>query len=189
VWWAVGALILAAAAVVAIVFGDDLRGTSPADSQDTTGKAAAQSTAAPALPSSGESTAAPTDTATPTASTSATPTAPAGGEDPLGLGVPMTSPPCDGTWVVILGSATDPASYAEDVRNLLGVDPRARYVLTEGACSSLRQRTDEGNQIYAVYLGPYPDQTSACTVSTGIGGGVYVKRMDTTTPPEQTWSC
>jgi len=187
--------------VVAIVFGDDLRGTTAADSQQTRDKAAAKSAAqstAPTLPSLGETSPVPSDTPssatetappTPTDATSATPSAPVAGQDPLGLGVPMTSPPCDGTWVVIVGSATDPASYAEDVSQLLGIDPQVKYVLTEGACSSLRQRTDEGNQIYAAYLGPYPDQKSACTLSTGIGGGVYVKRLDTTTPPEKTWPC
>ena len=192
-WWALGVLILAAAAVVAIVFGDDLRGTSAADSQGkTTDKDTTTASADPALPSAGGSTQTPTDTTAPTTDTAAPttgPTSSAAGGDPLGIGVPMTSPACDGTWVVIVGSATNPDSYAADVPALLGADPQARYVLTEGACASLRQRTTDGNQIYAVYLGPYPDQSSACAVSTEAGGGAYVKRMDDTTPPDQTWEC
>ena len=62
-------------------------------------------------------------------------------------------------------------------------------MLTPGQCTSLRQSTAEGSQIYAVYLGPYPDQASACSTSTGIGNGAYVKQMDPTIPPEQTWEC
>ena len=69
------------------------------------------------------------------------------------------------------------------------MDPGAKYVLTQGACLSLRQSMPDGSQIYAVYLGPYPDQAAACTVSIEFGGGAYVKRMDNTTPPEQTWQC
>ena len=58
-----------------------------------------------------------------------------------------------------------------------------------GQCASLRQQTADGNQIYAVYLGPYPDQASACSASTSIGNGAYGKQMDATIPPEQTWEC
>jgi serine/threonine-protein kinase len=178
--------------VVAIFFGDELRGTPAADSEDTTTGDQVTSTA-PTLPSLDDSTSTPTDTAVPptdtAAPTTATPTATAAGGDPLGLGVPMSAPACDGTWVVIVGSATDPASYADGVSALLSANTQAKYVLTQGACASLRQQSPEGNQIYAVYLGPYPDQASACTVSTSTGNGAYVKRMDDTTPPEQTWEC
>src|SRR3712207_6067974 len=58
--WSLGALILAAAAVVAIFFQDELRGTSNAGSDETTATDRTQSTA-PTEPSLGESTAPPTD--------------------------------------------------------------------------------------------------------------------------------
>jgi serine/threonine-protein kinase len=54
---------------------------------------------------------------------------------------------------------------------------------------SMRQRTPEGSQIYAVYLGPFPDQATACSVRAGIGGGADAKRMDNATPAEQLWQC
>jgi serine/threonine-protein kinase len=185
-----GALVLAAALLAIVVTNPEVDGTTASDSQqeETTAAEDPTDTPAPALSTPGGSedpTSAPATTAsveTPTATET-------GGSDPLGLGVAMTSPACDGTWVVILGSATDPASYAAGVTALLSSNPEAKYVLTQGACSSLRQQTADGDQIYAVYLGPYPDQAAACEVSTGIGGGVYVKRMDATTPADQTWEC
>ena len=53
----------------------------------------------------------------------------------------------------------------------------------------MRQQTPEGAQIYAVYVGPYPDQAAACAARSAIGGNAYVKRMDNATPPEQLWTC
>jgi cell division septation protein DedD len=177
--------------VAAILLGDP-----PSDGTPAAGTLDQQTTApqdpgtsVPALPTvdGGTPTSsipAPTD---PNATTTAAPSGT--GTDPLGLGVSMTPPACDGTWIVILGSATDPATYLDDVTALLSRDANAKYALTQGACASLRQATPEGNQIYAVYLGPYPDQAAACAVSATTGSGAYVKRMDDTTPPDQTWAC
>jgi hypothetical protein len=193
-WWALGALVLTAAAVVAILFGDGLAGDPSAAGDQQKTKATPTQSTDPALPTLGETTAPPTDTGLPPdtgvpTDTTAPPTATEASSDPLGLGVPMTPPACDGTWIIILNSAIDPATYAEDVTAALGIDPEAKYVLTEGQCASLRQATDDGNQIYAVWIGPYPDQQAACDVRNGIGGGAYVKRMDATTPPTQTYTC
>ena len=187
VLWALAALVLGTAAVVAILFRDDLRGTSAAGSEGTTATDRAEPTGSagedPGIPAD-ESV--PTDTALPT---TGAPTSSGTADDPLGIGVPMTPPACDGTWIVIVASAVDPATYGADVTAGLATDPSARYVLTQGQCASLRQSTADGGRIYAVYLGPYPDQASACATSTGIGNGAYVKRMDDTTPPDQTWEC
>jgi serine/threonine-protein kinase len=124
-------------------------------------------------------------------STSAAPsgTAPAQLPGDLNVGVPISSPTCDSTWVVFLGAAIDPATYPADVSTLLASRSDAKYLLTEGGCSSMRQRTAEGTQIYAVYVGPYPDQAAACAARSAIGGNAYVKRMDNSTPPEQLWTC
>ena len=54
---------------------------------------------------------------------------------------------------MILRLAMDLVTYPDDVSALLSTDPSAKYVLTAGQCASLRQQTDTGNQIYAVYLG------------------------------------
>ena len=191
VWWTLGVLVLAAALLAIVLTNPEVDGTTASDSQqeETTTVQDPTDTPGPATSTPGGTENPTSAPATTGSEASATATEPGAGDDPLGLGVAMTSPACDGTWIVILGSATNPASYASGVTALLSGNPEAKYVLTQGACSSLRQQTADGDQIYAVYLGPYPDQASACAVSTEIGGGVYVKRMDDRTPPEQTWEC
>jgi hypothetical protein len=74
----------------------------------------------------------------------------------LNLGVPISSPACDSTWVVFLGAAVDAVTHQADVSTLLNSHSGAQYLLTEGGCSSMRQRTPEGSLIYAVYIVPYP---------------------------------
>jgi serine/threonine-protein kinase len=128
----------------------------------------------------------------PDANEPAQPSAPPAAETPTGdlsLGVPMTSPACDGGWVVFLGAATEPATYAEDVRVLLARRSDAKYTLTQGGCSSMRQQLPDGTLIYAVWTGPYPDQATACAARTQAGDGAYVKRMDNVTPADQLWQC
>lgn len=117
---------------------------------------------------------------------------PGGGETAdgdLALETPMTEPTCDGSWVVFVGAATNPASYQDMVTRLLESHPSSKYTVTAGGCASMRQSLPDGTLIYAVYVGPYPDQAAACADAARIGGGAYVKRMDDVTPPEQTWDC
>jgi hypothetical protein len=101
----------------------------------------------------------------------------------------MTAPACDGSWVVFLGAATDPARYVADVRVLLDGTPSAQYTLTQGGCSSMRQKMPDGTLIYTVWTGPYADRAAACAARASLGSTAYVKRMDDTTPAEQTWEC
>ena len=107
----------------------------------------------------------------------------------LGLGVPISPPACDGSWVVFVGNSTDPALYRTEVPAFLSSRPGSKYLLTEGGCSSMRQRMPDGNQIYAVYIGPYPTQADACAARAQAGGDAYVKRMDNSTPAAQLWQC
>jgi serine/threonine-protein kinase len=131
----------------------------------------------------GDAAASPSVRPTPSAEPSGT----ASGD--LGLGVPMSTPACDGSFMVFLGAATDPAAYAADVRALMSSRPGAMYTLTRGGCSSMRQQLDDGSLIYAVYVGPYPDQATACAARSAVGGSAYVKRMDNSTPATQLWQC
>jgi serine/threonine-protein kinase len=107
----------------------------------------------------------------------------------LGLAVPISSPACDGTFVVFLGAATDPAGYVSAINHLLNSQPDTHYTLTQGGCSSMRQQLPDGSLIYAVYVGPFPDQAAACSARGEIGGDAYIKRMDDVTPPDQPWPC
>jgi hypothetical protein len=137
------------------------------------------------------STAPTEDTESPTTGSPPGSTAPPQPEGDLGLSTPISRPACDGSWVVFVGSAVDAATYADDVAAQLAAHPGSAYLLTEGSCSSLRQRLPDGRSIYAVYLGPFPTQAAACAERNGVdaGAGAYVKALDNVTPAEQLWEC
>ncbi len=104
----------------------------------------------------------------------------------LGLATAMTTPACDGSYVVVLGSAITPARYRADVQQFLAAHPGARYLHTPTTgCGSLRQQVN-GADVYAVFDGPFPSKASACARR---GGSAYVKRLDNTSPPAQVVSC
>jgi hypothetical protein len=117
------------------------------------------------------------------------PVGPQSANGDLGLAVPISSPACDGTWVVFLGAATNPATYVSAVNHLLNSRPGTHYTLTRDGCTSMRQQLPDGSLIYAVYLGPFADQAAACSVRGRVGGDAYVKRMDDVTPADQPWGC
>lgn len=75
----------------------------------------------------------------------------------------MSYPPCNGIGIVVVGNAVTPQRYKQDVARLLAQNPGAAYLRTDVSCKSLRQRSDEGNPIYAVYYiaGPEPRQVCA----------------------------
>ena len=119
----------------------------------------AQSPAAPA--------AAPRDTGT-------------GGD--LGVSVPMSRPPCDGTGIVVLGNAVTPGQYAADVQRLLDAFPGSSYLRTDQSCPSLRQASDAGNPIYAVYRVAGRTYDEICAAVHAAGDGAYGRMLTTTAP-------
>jgi hypothetical protein len=87
-------------------------------------------------------------------------------------------PPCDGSYALIVGSVTTPIGYQDAVVRLLEATPGARWFTTEGTCASLRDRSDEGTLIHAVYLGPFRTAEEALA-SCGAGpSDAYAKRLD-----------
>jgi hypothetical protein len=123
----------------------------------------------------------PTGSATPQVpqsptSTSTPPPAPSGD---LNVGIPMSHPACDGTGIVVLGNAITPGRYQADVARLLAANPGASYLRTDKSCPSLRQATEEGNPIYAVYR----VAEEVCNAVRAAGGGAYGKLLDNTTDP------
>lgn len=107
----------------------------------------------------------------------------------LGLAVPMTVPECDGTGIVVLGNAVEPGAYAEEISELLAQHPGASYLRTDQACPSLRQRSDAGNPIYAVYRLAGDTPAEVCASVAAAGGGSYGKWLDHTTDPTTTVAC
>jgi serine/threonine-protein kinase len=87
-------------------------------------------------------------------------------------------PPCDGSFVLIVGSVTSPIGYQDAVVRLLDATPGATWFTTEGTCGSLRDRSDGGTLIHTVYLGPFRT-AEAALASCGAGPpDAYVKRLD-----------
>ncbi|WP_051515631.1 zinc ribbon domain-containing protein [Candidatus Blastococcus massiliensis] len=193
-WSVLGVLVVAALIAGLVVFlsgSDDDNTAAAADRTSATSSSTQEresdETRAPRTREDDEpSSSRPTRTVSPRPLPS-TPPAPAAGS--LDVGVEMTPPACDGSWVVFLGAATEPATYASDIRALLNSQPNAKYLVTQGSCTSMRQALDDGTLIYTVYIGPYADQTTACAARAAVGGAAYVKRMDNATPPDQTWQC
>ncbi|HEY5852922.1 MAG TPA: serine/threonine-protein kinase [Aldersonia sp.] len=107
----------------------------------------------------------------------------------LGLAIPMTIPECDGTGIVVLGNAVEPGDYAAEISALLAQHPGASYLRTDQACPSLRQRSDAGNPIYAVYRVAGYTRADVCAAVAAAGGGSYGKWLDTSTDPTIMVAC
>jgi serine/threonine protein kinase, bacterial len=107
----------------------------------------------------------------------------------LGLPTPMSHPNCNGGGIVVLGNVTTPGMYAAGVQNLLNARPGASYLRTDQACPSLRQASDEGNPIYAVFKFAGTTQREVCTAVRAAGGGAYGKWLDYSTDPAYIIPC
>jgi serine/threonine-protein kinase len=107
----------------------------------------------------------------------------------LGLPTPMSYPNCNGRGIVVLGNVTTPGTYAAGVQNLLNAHPGASYLRTDQACPSLRQESDEGNPIYAVFKFAGTTQREVCTAVRAAGGGAYGKWLDYSTDPAYIIPC
>ena len=186
-----GAAALLAAVGLVAFFGARLGGTS-----SSSPSASPAPDAAP-----GKGTMAETVTMTAPAVTVTRPgQPPAGGAPPrprsesvpagdLGLHIPMTTPRCNGQGIVILGSVTTPGEYEQGVQRLLDANPGAGYLRTDMSCPSLRQATDAGNPIYAVYAPGGTTQGEVCSRVRAVGGIAYGKWLDMTTDPAYIIPC
>jgi serine/threonine-protein kinase len=159
-------------------------------------RTSSQAGATPTPSASSSPTPTPTSAPPPTSSSAAPPVTTtqvtvrtsvnvAGGAD-LGLATPLTTPACDGSFVVVLGSAITPARYRADVQRFLDAHPGAHYLHTPTTgCGSLRQQVN-GADVYAVYDGPFASKEAACGRRSGNS---YVRRLDNTTSPATVISC
>lgn len=101
----------------------------------------------------------------------------------------MSTPACDGQGIVVLGNVTTPGQYASGIQRLLNMYPGASYLRTDQSCPSLRQRSDEGNPIYAVYRPAGTTQAQVCAAVRAAGGDSYGKWLNTTTDPGYFMRC
>ena len=106
----------------------------------------------------------------------------------LGLDVPLSRPSCDGTGIVVLGSAYTPGKYRQEVARMLSLNPGASYLRTDLACPSLRQEVN-GNPIYAVYRVAGTTRAQVCAAVAAAGKGTYGKWLDTDSDPAAGIDC
>jgi hypothetical protein len=115
-------------------------------------------------------------------------TPPRGGVD-LNVGIPVSYPTCDGTGIVVLGNAVSPGSYKADVQRLLADNPGASYPRTDQSCPSLRQATETGSPIYAVFRVAGRTPPEVCSAVRAAGGNAYGKWLDTAADPSYVIPC
>lgn len=189
--WALGALVVVLLVALAGVVGFFL--LSP-DDEPPVATPPEQSWSAP--PVSDEVTVTVTPTAPAPETTVVTQAAPAGdrGNDAgdagdLGLSVPLTRPACDGRGIVVLYSAVTPGAYEQEIASALAQFPGASYLRTDMACSSLRQRDQNGNVIYAVYRPSGYSQQELCADVRTAGPPAYGRWLDTSSDPAALVTC
>lgn len=128
----------------------------------------------------------PSPTPTRTASTGARPPAT---NVALNVSAPIAQPACDGTGIVVLGSAINPGRYDAEIQRFLDAFPGASYLRTDHTCPSLRQSTAVGNPIYAVYRPAGRTHEEVCAAVRAAGGDAYGKWLDATTDPAYMIRC
>jgi cytoskeletal protein RodZ len=150
------------------------------------------STAAPA-PVAPTAAPAPAPTAPPPAATVAATTAPPATGDtvPGDLGVanrPMTRPVCSGGYITVLASNVASQTSAAGIEQVLEQYPESEYLRTDQSCPSL-DRSGEGEPIYVVYFGPFPEPTDACLARSEGPDGAYARQLSNDVGPDHAVNC
>lgn len=107
----------------------------------------------------------------------------------LNVSAPISQPACDGTGIVVLGSAVQPGRYDVEIQRFLDAHPGASYLRTDHACPSLRQASGAGDPIYAVYYPAGRTQPEVCAAVRAAGGDAYGKWLDESTEPTYRIPC
>ncbi|UUO01115.1 hypothetical protein M4D79_21030 [Mycolicibacterium novocastrense] len=107
----------------------------------------------------------------------------------LNVNTPISQPSCDGMGIVVLSNAVTPGRYDAEIQSALNRFPGASYLRTDHSCPSLRQMSDNGTPIYAVYRSAGRTQADVCAAVRQAGGGAYGKWLDNTTDPKYIIPC
>ncbi len=124
-----------------------------------------------------------------TTTTATTPSRPDASRVALNVSKPITQPACDGMGIVVLRNAVTPGKYDAEIQRGLDDFPDASYLRTDHSCPSLRQVSDEGTPIYAVYRPAGRTQAEVCAAVRRAGGDAYGKWLDTVTDPRTLMTC
>jgi serine/threonine-protein kinase len=112
------------------------------------------------------------------------------GDNDLVLATSPTYQPCvPPTGIVVIESAFSPGSYAADVQRLPDGHPGAMWLRTDRSWPSLRQATESGDPIYAVYRVAGYTEADICAGVRAEGGGDYGKWLDTVHTPDYVVPC
>jgi serine/threonine-protein kinase len=171
---------------------DDFGGPHVVIQVDTSPKTQSATSGRSSAPPTASSRPSPTSSSRPSSSPAPpkTPGVPPITDPDLGLDTPLSRPACDGSGIVILGSAYTPGKYREQIERLLTYNPGASYLRTDLACPSLRQSVD-GNPVYAVYRigGRTKQQVCAVLATVPAGPGTYGKWLNSDPDPDNRIDC
>lgn len=154
--------------------------------------AAPPPTNAPATPTIPITPASTTTAAPPASPTTVTAVPPAPGDTvPGDLGVtgrPMQRPVCTGAYITVLGSNVASRTNAAGIQQLLEQYPGSEYLRTDQSCRSL-DRSAEGEPIYVVFLGPFPERSDACIARAQGPDGAYARQLSDEVGPDHGVAC
>ena len=116
---------------------------------------------------------------------------PPGDTVPGDLGVtgrPMQRPVCTGGYITVLGSNVASRTSAAGIQQLLERYPGSEYLRTDQSCRSL-DRSAEGEPIYVVFLGPFPERSDACIARAQGPDGAYARQLSDEVGPDHGVAC
>ena len=102
----------------------------------------------------------------------------------LGLAVPISTPACDGTAIVVVANATNPRTCHDEITRALDNHPGAQYLRTDQSCPSLRPQDDNGRLIYAAYVVVGQGKSDLCEALPDYPANRYGKLLDTVSDPD-----
>ena len=108
----------------------------------------------------------------------------------MAIATPPTYQACEPpVGIVVIESVFAPGTYAADVQRLLDAHPGAMWLRTDQSCPSLRQATETGDPIYAVYRVAGHTEADICAAVRTEGGIAYGKWLDTVHSPDYVVPC
>lgn len=92
-------------------------------------------------------------------------------DNPLNLTAAYANLPCDGQYIVMLGTTGLPEEYHTKLPDSVRGVPNAKYLKASESCSAFKIKTGlYGDPVFNTYAGPYPNLETACRALHGMTG-------------------